>query len=509
MIKRRSLLAAAGAGALGSALATGTARADSTISVDPSTTYGTWEGWGTSLAWWAKVFGSSAEYSDVFADLLFTDKTVTYMGTALPGLNLDIARYNLGACGWNTVQRSSGTVRMDPGRIPWHKQIAGFWLDPGSGTAESSVWNWDADPAQRAMLLKATQRGAISELFANSPMWWMTNSLNPSGATKQYGDNLNDTYRRHHASHLATVALHARENWGVDFVSVEPFNEPKAGNWWTGYAHPQEGCCINTAEQAVVLSLLREELDTRGLATTRISASDDATFEQAIPTWNDLKSNGGSTHLDRVNVHGYGAGSANAGTQRAQLYSSVVQGSGKALWSSENGTADADGFKMAQYLLADLYALHPTAWAYWQPLDTHPDWAMIHFTVNDGQDPAKGVTLSGDVNTKYWVMGQFSRHIRPGMKMLRTGVPHAAAALDESADKLVVVVANNGPLTNMTFDLSAFTTATGGANGVVYRWNTGVGEKYVRRTATVSGKKVTIPINANCVQTLEIQGVVV
>ena len=28
--------------------------------VDPSQSYGVWEGWGTSLAWWAKVRGFEA-----------------------------------------------------------------------------------------------------------------------------------------------------------------------------------------------------------------------------------------------------------------------------------------------------------------------------------------------------------------------------------------------------------------------------------------------------------------
>lgn len=51
MMRRRTLLAAAGATFLSGAVATGTARADSTITVDPATNYGTWEGWGTSLAW--------------------------------------------------------------------------------------------------------------------------------------------------------------------------------------------------------------------------------------------------------------------------------------------------------------------------------------------------------------------------------------------------------------------------------------------------------------------------
>src|SRR3954468_11723613 len=99
MIRRRTLLAAAGGGLLGTALATGTARADATIAVNPATKYGTWEGWGTSLAWWANVFGAR----DDFADIFFTTKSVTYSGRTLPGLGLNIARYNLGGCSSNSV----------------------------------------------------------------------------------------------------------------------------------------------------------------------------------------------------------------------------------------------------------------------------------------------------------------------------------------------------------------------------------------------------------------------
>src|SRR5688500_7074920 len=37
--------------------APGPASADYTARIDPATTGPTWEGWGTSLAWWAKAFG--------------------------------------------------------------------------------------------------------------------------------------------------------------------------------------------------------------------------------------------------------------------------------------------------------------------------------------------------------------------------------------------------------------------------------------------------------------------
>ncbi|MFF7738281.1 glycoside hydrolase [Streptomyces sp. NPDC007984] len=499
-MRRRTLLAAAGAGALGSALSTGTARADSTITVDPSTTYGTWEGWGTSLAWWANVFGASATYADVFADLFFTDKWVTYQGASRPGLNLDIARYNLGACGWNAVNGS--TMAVSP-NIPWFKQIEGYWQDPRDENPASTAWNWDADRAQRTMLLKAVQRGAHSELFANSPMWWMCKNRNPSGAAASGTDNLAPEHYRRHALHLATVAQHARDAWGVDFVSVEPFNEPSSGNWRADFN--QEGCYMSRPVQAAVLPELRRELDRCGLTATKIAASDEATVDTARATWAALDASAKAL-VDRVNVHGY----QGAGGSRALLHQAVVTQAGKGLWNSETGTNTANGFSMAMYLLSDLHALHPTAWAYWQPLDPHPDWAMFHYTPaaqRDPGDPALGATLAA-VNTKYYVMAHFSRHIRPGMKMLHTGVPHAAAAWDETTGKLVIVVANDSTVrTNLTFDLSGFSTVTGGPGGVVPRWNTGVGERYVRREAGVTGKSVTIPINTKCVQTLEIDDV--
>ncbi|MFD5340657.1 glycoside hydrolase [Streptomyces hawaiiensis] len=495
MTRRRTLLAAAGAGVLGSMLGMGTARADATIAVDPSKDYGTWEGWGTSLAWWAKVFGNSAEYADVFADLFFTDKWVNVNGTSLPGLNLNIARYNLGACSWNDV--NGARMVASPNILP-HRQIEGFWQDWRNEDPTSSAWKWGADAAQRAMLVKATQRGAISELFANSPMWWMCVNHNPSGAPNPYQNNLQSWNYRQHASHLAAVALYARQNWGVDFVSVEPFNEPSASYWYA--TCKQEGCYMSRDVQAAVLSHLRRELDRRDLTSMRIAASDETSIDHARATWSAFSSSTKAL-VDRVNVHGYQEG----GGPRGLLYDEVVNASGKSLWSSENGNADPGGFSMAAGLLSDLYALHPTAWAYWQPLDTNENWAMIQYTPPNATNPVPTV---GAVKSKYHLMAQFSRHIRPGMKMLDTGASSAAAALDEKANKLVIVAANNSTttLTNLTFDLSRFTTVTG-RNGVVNRWNTGAGDAYAARSATLNGKSLTVPINARCVQTVEVEGV--
>ncbi|MCX5169280.1 glycoside hydrolase [Streptomyces antibioticus] len=491
MIRRRTLLAATGGALFGTALATGTAHADATIAVNPSNTYGTWEGWGTSLAWWANVFGTRNDFADIF----FTTNSVTYNGTALPGLGLNIARYNLGACGWNAV---NGETMVASPNIPAFKQIEGYWQDWNNEDPTSSAWKWTADAAQRAMLQKAVARGATTELFANSPMWWMCLNHNPSGAAGG-GNNLQSWNHRQHASHLAAVALYARNNWGVDFATVDPFNEPSS-SWWTATG-TQEGCHMDASVQSAVLPHLRAELDKRGLTSTRISASDETSYDLARTTWNSFSATT-KGYVDQVNVHGY----QGSGGRRDLLYTDVVTASGKRLWNSETGDNDGTGLTMAGNLLYDFRWLHPTAWVYWQVMDPTAAWAMIAYDAATLQ--------AGAVQPKYYVMAQFSRHIRPGMTILDTGVSYAVAALDRAARRLVIVAANTAASAQtLTFDLSRFTTVAGGANGLVPRWNTVTttgGDRYRAYTDTsLNGKSVSVPFAAQSVQTIQVDGVTV
>ncbi|MFE7074090.1 beta-1,6-galactanase [Streptomyces sp. NPDC057620] len=490
MIKRRSLLAAAGGTLLGSALATGTARADATIAVNPATGYGRWEGWGTSLAWWANVFGAR----DDFADIFFTTKSVAYGGRTLPGLGLNIARYNLGACSPNSV---GGESMVASPNIPAFKQIEGFWQDWNNEDPTSSAWDWTADANQRAALVKATQRGAVSELFANSPMWWMCLNHNPSGASGG-GNNLQSWNYRQHASHLAAVALYAKNNWGVNFATVDPFNEPSS-SWWTATG-TQEGCHMDATVQAAVLPYLRSELDTRGLSGVRLSASDETSYDLARTTWNSF---GASTKalVGQVNVHGY----QGSGGRRDLLYTDVVTTAGKKLWNSETGDSDGTGLTLASNLCLDFRWLHPTAWVYWQVMDPSTGWAMIAYDQSTLQPTT--------VQTKYYVMAQFSRHIRPDMTIIDTGVGYAVAAHDATQKRLVVVAVNSGAAQTLTFDLSRFSAVTGGTGGLVRRWNTltsGSGDLYTARSDTyLNGKSLSVPFAAGSVQTFEIDGVTV
>ncbi|MFE2753569.1 hypothetical protein ACFXGA_16395 [Actinosynnema sp. NPDC059335] len=485
-LTRRKLLTAAGAAVAGSALGAGVAAADATIGVDPTADNGTWEGWGTSLAWWATVFGDR----DDLADLFFTTKTVTYNGTALPGLGLTIARYNLGASSWNAV---NGERMVASPNIPRFKQVEGFWQDWTNEDPTSSAWNWNADAKQRAMLVKATQRGAMSELFANSPMWWMCLNHNPSGAADAADTNLQPWNHRQHALHLAATARRARDQWGVTFRTVDPFNEPSSAYWHANGT--QEGCHIDATTQRSVLAHLRAELDRQGLTGTWVAASDETSYDLARTTWNSFDATTKGL-VRQVNVHGYqGLGG------RRDLLADDVRAAGKVLWNSEHGDGDGSGMQTARCLLMDFRWLKPTAWCYWQVMDPTSGWGAIRYDGGTGQ--------AGAVETKLYVLAQFTRHIRPGMRILGTGVDYAVAAHDAAARRLVIVAANTGAAQTLTFDLSRFGQAPDGA---VTRWSTltsGPGDRYARRQdQRVSGRLLRVPFAAGAVQTVQVDGVV-
>jgi hypothetical protein len=152
-----------------------------TTTVDPQTTYGVWEGWGTSLCWWANVFGQN----DTLADLFFTMENVNITTSNgfnnLPGLGLNIARYNAGGSAWKPL--SDGSTMVTSPNIPAFKQIEGFWQDNDSSDPSSSSFDWSVDQNQIAMLKMAQARGCdYLELFSNSPMWWQLENSNPSGS---------------------------------------------------------------------------------------------------------------------------------------------------------------------------------------------------------------------------------------------------------------------------------------------------------------------------------------
>ncbi len=428
-------------------LVTAAAQADATdtpavtVHIDTKQDYGQWQGWGASLAWMGNVFGDRAD----IADLFFTDKTVHIAGTELPGLQLNIVRYNAGACSWNTIAGDRRMVVSDI-ILPF-RQIEGYWLAPRDPDPMSSAWDWFVDAKQRQMLQMARDRGADRfELFSNAPMWWMCQNDNPSGAAKASDNNLSPDHYADFAYYLATIARHAKDEWGINFTTVSPFNEPSS-KWWHENGK-QEGCHVSPTEQMKILPLVRAAFDAQGLSNIDLVASDESFYDQAIATWKAFTPEVKAI-VDQVNVHGY----QGANGRRDELYRITHLEDGKTLWNSEHGDGDASGLELARDLNLDFQWLHPTAWAYWQPIDGGREgkggsgWGLLDSRMLDG--------TRLKANPKYYVVAQYTRHIRPGMTIYLGDDPRTVFALDRTARKAVIVAYNdrNTPA-DYTFDLS-------------------------------------------------------
>ncbi len=183
-----------------------------------------------------------------------------------------------------------------------------------------------------------------------------------------------------------------------------------------------------------------------GVTKTGIAASDENDVNDG---WGTFRSFDAETvgDISQINVHGYGGATAIA--QRPPL-SQLASGAGKRLWTSEYGDGDASGLTMSREILTDMTYLHPTAWVYWQLVDG-PGWGLL---VN----PLTGETTTGyTVSEKYFVLGQYSRYIRPGYTMIGIDGGNSVAAYDARSKTLVIVATNDGKVdAPVSFDLSRF-----------------------------------------------------
>ncbi|MEK7948945.1 glycoside hydrolase [Luteolibacter soli] len=456
----------------------------SPVTIDPAAKQGTWDGWGTSLCWWAAVFGDRTD----LADAMFTTKTVQVENEQLPGLGLNIVRYNAGASAWRKI----GEREMKKSRIiQRHRQMEGFWLDDRSSDPASDSWDWSVDAKQRNMLKLAKERGVTHfELFSNSPMWWMTRNDNPSGGPKPSDDNLSPQQERNFAIYLAAVAREAKDDWGISFTSVSPFNEP-VSDWWFADCK-QEGCHVSPPQQARVLPLLREQLDKQGLKSLPISASEETYYDHAISTWQSFDAKTRSL-IGQVNVHGY----QEAKGDRAKLYRLVHQEGGKRLWNSEYGDGDPSGLQMARNLHRDLATLKPTSWSYWQPIDGG-GWGLISGDLPRGR--------LRRVNPKWHVLAHYTRNIPPGSTILTTGEESIVASFQEKRGRLVIVSLNDGDTEReRQIDLSRFKGSRLTATGWVTEPQGSSRYQALENVAT-QGKQVTLRQPKKSVETVVVDG---
>lgn len=464
---RRMAVVSTPAAALCLAAAPVHAQTTAPILVDPSVQYQTFEGWGTSLAWWAKVVGGYPEpaRSD------YIDKAFD----PVKGLGLNVVRYNIG--GGENPQYLAPNKQY----LQFRANMPGFEPSPGQ-------WDWSADANQRWVLQAAIRKGADQlEAFSNSPPYWMTISGSVTGNVKS-ADNLKDDSFDAFADYQTEVVKHFRDDWGVTFRDVEPLNEP-SGSWWS-FGRWQECCHVDRASQNRLVNAVGAAVARKGLKIP-VSASDENTIGDGVRTFGYYDATALAA-MNKVNVHSYGGG------DRTQLFE-LANSAGKDVWLSEYGDNDASGLTMSRRILQDMNGLHPTAWVYWQLVDAGNGWGFLK---NPQQDET---TTDYVINEKYYVMGNYSKFIRPGFRLMAIVDPNSLAAYDAKSRRLVIVTTNDtdAPASGV-YDLSRF--ARLGKTVAVYR--TSLTENLAALPAiAVDKKRFSTGLPAKSVTTFVIDGV--
>ncbi len=362
------------------------------------------EGWGTSLCWWAHGVG---DWPDERLDPL-----IDWIVDPDEGLGYTIFRYNIGG-----------------GDDPSHDHMRRDGDVPGYRASPDAAYDWTADANQRRVLQKlaAQVEAPILEAFANSPPYWMTISGCASGNTNGLS-NLRDDMYDDFAGYLADVVEHFHREWGVTFRTVNPLNEPNA-SWWKA-GHTQEGCHFDVQEQDRIIQALRGALDKRGLTQVQVSAPDSNSMDTCVA---NLRAYDPATMaaLGQINTHSY------HGDQRDALRR-LAAGHGKRLWQSESGPLGFHGSPMdaalfmAERVVRDLNELQPAAWLEWQVV-AGGTWGCIH------------VDRRSDALTRspsFHAYATFSRAIRPGDRLLAVEPGEVVAAYSPTRGELVIVAAN-------------------------------------------------------------------
>ena len=446
------------------------------ITVDPATIHQRFEGWGTSLCWWANLEGSgSAEYRDKIADILIDPDS---------GLGFTIFRYNIGG-----------------GDQPGHNHMRTGGAIPGYKPTETGPYDWTADQYQRNMVAALAQKGAqkkqeiIWEAFSNSPPWWMTQSGCAAGNVNG-ADNLKTDFFDDFADYLTEVVKHFRDDWEITFRTVEPFNEPSAG-WWTA-ENNQEGCGFKAGQSRMVKELGKSLVGKGLFPATSVSAADENAVNQAVAGLAAYDDSAFS-YMTQISTHTYYGRTAANFTNLKNLAATK----GKILWQSETGPLAGTGSQdiamlMSQYIVQDLRMLKPAAWLDWQTVGSG-SWGT--FQVNR-------TTLALVPTRRYYMQAAFSRFIRPGSLFIESSDSNSLAALVPSTGNCVLIIRNGGTSSiNYTWDLTRFTTL--GTLATVYQYCVSNYRTLSRLPdVVIENKQISIMSPAQSITTCVIPGVI-
>lgn len=395
-------------------------RADETACIDISAKHQQIEGWGASLCWWASELGKWDDKT--------IDEVVGFV-TSPDKLNMNLFRYNIG--GGDDPSHIGGHMLSENGGKGKRAEMEGF------KDAPDAPYDWSRDAGQRKVMLKIRKArpDAVFEAFSNSPPYWMTHSGCAAGNFNGSDDNLKPEYYEAFCDYLIDVCRHYKDKYGLEFATLEPFNEPASPNVWS-YKGSQEGCHFGADTQMKIIRILHEKLGRSGLKTG-ISASDETCVGFAIDTFKAYDAAGDIfDKLIQFNVHTY----AGSREEKAEL-GKLAADKKIRFWQSESGPLGIGGETLkvnllqAKRMFEDLIYMKAAAWLDWQVIDTSETWSFFHGRFHPTPEyggPAKSL----------YVRMQVTRFFKQGYSIAESGNDNCLAAISPDGKTLAIAVVN-------------------------------------------------------------------
>ena len=381
------------------------------------------EGSGVSLCFWANACGKEL-WSDYYLDQII-DWLVDPNG-----LNINVFRYNIGGGddpNWTHCTEHHFQLGGEHQGKGQRAEIEGFKV-----TANSD-YDWSRDAAQRRVMLKIKEKrpDAIFEAFSNSAPWWMTVSGCCAGGPTLKDDNLKPEYYEAFAHYLVDVCKHYKDTYGIEFRTLEPFNEPQAEYWAVDLG--QEGCHFSLDAQKAFLKVLKPILDASGLKT-KISASDETDIRDAVSGIKSFREAGLDGYIGQFNTHSY-----ETDDRARSQYGNLARATGCPVWMSEYGPMQiGSGIEgnlgIMQHKFDDLQYMMPNVWCDWQYMDYNDQWGTIFCSFDNPENIKK--------LKNYYVHSQISRFIKAGYYFVPTTSRQSIAAVNPEGTELVVVAIN-------------------------------------------------------------------
>ncbi|MFI6096191.1 RICIN domain-containing protein [Lentzea sp. NPDC051213] len=485
-----------------------------TVRPDPTYQQEPFQGWGTSLVWFANATGGYPdEIRNQLAELLFGED----------GLNLNIARYNIGG----------GNAPDVPQYLRAGAAVPGWWKAPAGTTRADTDW-WKpgdpkffdaaADPRQRWWVDRIKSQVDRWEAFSNSPPWFQTVSGYVSGGFNASADQLREDRIKDFAAYLTQATAELERAHDIKFATVDAFNEPNTSYWRTTLGpdgNPtggrQEGAHMGPALQAKVVPALADALRAKRLKAV-VSAPDETNPGIFADDWAGYPASVRG-QVGQLNVHTYGQ-------DRRTSARDIAKAAAKPLWMSEvdgswgsgqSFTAMDSGLGIAARVIDDLRELEPRAWLLWQAIEDYDNmkpggetpngmnWGVVQIPFNCGPQDTLA-TCPARVNTKFHTLRNFTHFVKPGDRLVKVNTTTDVAAVRNTELKTVVHLNQSERPRSVTLDLSAFGSVR--PNATVRPIVTDQYGALVKGAAVrVKDRKATLTVPARSVVTFDVTGV--